>query len=70
MAAGCVAMMIGAVLLFSRSGTDGWVPYLLLVACPLMHVVMHKSMHGGHRDQRRPPPLPAHPDTETPKLPE
>lgn len=23
-------------------------PFLLLLACPLMHVLMHRSGHGGH----------------------
>ena len=26
----------------------GWLPYLLLLACPLMHLFMHGG-HGGHR---------------------
>ena len=25
----------------------GWVPYLVLLACPLMHLFMHHG-HGGH----------------------
>ena len=28
----------------------GALPYLLLLACPLMHVFMHKG-HGGHGNQ-------------------
>lgn len=28
-------------------------PYLLLLACPLMHVFMHHG-HGGHRHQGKP----------------
>ena len=37
-------------------------PWLLLLACPLMHVFMHGG-HGGHRDSERdetsnPPPAP------------
>jgi hypothetical protein len=29
----------------------GWWPYLLLLACPLMHVFMHGGHgHAGHRD--------------------
>jgi len=27
----------------------GALPYLLLLACPLMHVFMHRGGHGGHR---------------------
>jgi len=30
----------------------GYLPYLLLVACPLMHVFMH-SGHGGHSHRPR-----------------
>lgn len=26
----------------------GFAPYLLVLACPLMHLFMHRS-HGGHR---------------------
>jgi len=28
----------------------GWLPYLLLLACPLMHIFMHRG-HGGHHHQ-------------------
>lgn len=31
-------------------------PYLLLLACPLMHVFMHK--HHRHGQSRHPPPQP------------
>ncbi len=29
----------------------GWLPYLILLACPLMHIFMHggHGSHGGHR---------------------
>ncbi|HEX6315191.1 MAG TPA: DUF2933 domain-containing protein [Gemmatimonadaceae bacterium] len=27
-----------------------WLPFLILLACPLMHVFMHRG-HGGHRHQ-------------------
>lgn len=26
----------------------GFVPYLLVLACPLMHLFMHRGHHGGH----------------------
>ena len=32
----------------------GVLPYLLVLACPLMHVFMHHG-HGGHRHQHGPP---------------
>jgi len=30
----------------------GWVPYLIILACPLMHLFMHRGHggHGGHHD--------------------
>ncbi len=30
-----------------------YLPYLLLLACPLMHVFMHRG-HGGHGGDRKP----------------
>lgn len=43
----------GAVLLLSehRAHALGWLPFLLLLACPLMHVFMHGG-HGGHGGDR------------------
>jgi hypothetical protein len=29
------------------AGLLGWLPYLILLACPLMHLFMHGG-HGGH----------------------
>lgn len=29
----------------------GFLPYLLILACPLMHIFMHKSPHRGHRHE-------------------
>lgn len=31
-----------------RAHTLGFLPYLLLLACPFLHIFMHKG-HGGHR---------------------
>jgi hypothetical protein len=31
-----------------RAHLLGVLPYLLLLACPLMHVFMHRGHHGGH----------------------
>lgn len=35
----------------------GALPYLLLLACPLMHLFMHHGHkgHGGHGNQQNPP---------------
>jgi Protein of unknown function (DUF2933) len=45
-----IVVLIGAALI--ASGNDphviGYLPYLVLLACPLMHMFMH---HGHHRDQ-------------------
>ncbi len=27
----------------------GWLPWLILLACPLMHVFMHGEHGGGHK---------------------
>ena len=32
-----------------RAHLLGFLPYLLLLACPLLHVFMHRG-HGGHGD--------------------
>lgn len=34
-----------------RAHLIGWLPYLLLLACPLLH----RFMHGGHGDRRHGP---------------
>ena len=35
-------------------GTLSWLPWLLVLACPLLHVFMHGSHggHGGHGNQK------------------
>jgi hypothetical protein len=32
-----------------RAHLLGALPYVLLLACPLMHLFMHRGHHGGHR---------------------
>lgn len=47
-----VAAMVGGFYLVTehRAHLFGLLPYLILLACPLMHVFMHKGHgHGGHR---------------------
>ena len=49
-----VFLLIGAYFLATEhwAHISGWIPYwpyLLLLACPLMHVFMHGG-HGGHGD--------------------
>lgn len=42
---------VAAFFLFSehRAHALGVLPYLLLLACPLMHVFMHRGHGGGHK---------------------
>ena len=51
----CVFAIIAAIFLISehRAHALGALPYLLLLACPLMHVFMHGG-HGGHGGHGRP----------------
>ena len=47
----CLAFLaIAAFLLLSehRAHALGALPFLLLIACPLLHLFMHRG-HGGHR---------------------
>ena len=41
----------------------GWLPFLLLLACPLLHLTMHGG-HGGHagpvENDASPPEAPSH----------
>lgn len=48
-----VFLAIAAFLLFSehRAHALGFLPYLLLLACPLMHM-FHHGGHGGHGGHR------------------
>jgi uncharacterized membrane protein len=34
----------------------GVLPWLLILACPLMHIFMHHGHHGGHERAPRPNP--------------
>ena len=45
----CAFAIIAAIVLISehRAHALGALPYLLLLACPLMHIFMHGG-HGGH----------------------
>ena len=35
-----------------------WLPWLLLLACPAMHLFMHHGNHGGHNHTSMPAPGP------------
>ena len=55
MALATVALITGFVLLREHWGhVLGYWPYLLLLACPLMHL-MHGHGHGGHGWHRQSP---------------
>jgi Protein of unknown function (DUF2933) len=45
----CGFLLIGAFFLLTEHWAHvlGYLPYLLILACPLMHLFMHKG-HGGH----------------------
>ncbi len=51
-----VAAVVGGFYLFTEHQAHlyGWLPYLVLAACPLMHLFMHRGHHHGgdhhHRD--------------------
>jgi len=59
----CAFLGITAVfpILEHRAHALQWLPYALLLACPLLHFFMHGS-HGGHGAQQKPraddPPAP------------
>jgi hypothetical protein len=47
-------LVIGGVLLWTEhlAHAFGYLPYLLILACPLMHIFMHGG-HGGHAHHER-----------------
>ena len=47
----CLALAALAFFLWTehRAHLLGWLPYLILLACPVLHIFMHgKHGHGGH----------------------
>lgn len=48
-------MAIAGFYLITEHGAHvfGYLPFLLLLACPLLHMFMHGG-HGGHRDAKLP----------------
>ena len=51
----CPLLAIAAFFLWTehRAHLLGALPYLLLLACPVMHLLMHRGHHrGAHQDQR------------------
>ena len=60
-----VFVVLAAVLLIAehRLHVLGYLPWLILLACPLMHVFMHRGHHGHHG--RGGTPTPAEPPAAT-----
>jgi hypothetical protein len=48
----CVAVTVLGFLIYTGHTAHllGFVPYLLVLACPLMHIFMHGGHHGHHRE--------------------
>lgn len=45
----CLFLAIAAFFLWTeRAHVLGALPWLLLLACPLLHLFMHRGRHGGH----------------------
>jgi DUF2933 family protein len=38
-------------MLLATSALTGVLPFLLVLACPLMMIFMMRGMHGGHRER-------------------
>ena len=66
---GIAVLVFGAIIAFfliteHQAHLWGWLPFLLLLACPLMHIFMHGG-HGGHAGHghrhgeqgKQPPPV-------------
>lgn len=53
----CVALFLAGFYLFTEHTAHvfGALPYVLVLACPLMHVFMHRGHHGGHSNSSRRP---------------
>lgn len=49
--AGLAAIALFLLVLEHRAHVIGWLPWLILLACPLMHFFMHGGGHG-HRHRR------------------
>lgn len=51
----CVALILAGFYLLTEHTAHllGALPYVLVLACPLMHMFMHRGHHGGHSDSSR-----------------
>jgi len=61
----CVFLAIAAFLLWTENQAHllGALPWLLLAACPLLHLFMHRGGHGGHHGPEQGGELRAPPNT-------
>ena len=48
------AVALAYLMIEHRPHLLGWIPYLIILACPLMHLCMHRrhGAHGGHEEGR------------------
>lgn len=56
MIAGCIAVMLLAVVLLSGNEYSN-LGFLALLLCPVMHLLMHRNGHCGKTDQKKEAPL-------------
>ncbi len=52
MMAGCVAIM-GYAIFGAGTENSSWLSYLILLACPLMHILMMRAGHSCHKDEKK-----------------
>ncbi len=48
----CAVFMVGAFLLLSSGNLGSW-GFLVLLLCPVLHLIMHKNGHGSHGDGKK-----------------
>ena len=49
------AVALGYLIIEHRPHLFGWLPYLIILACPLMHLFMHHGHHHGGASSDRAP---------------
>jgi hypothetical protein len=49
------AAALGYLIIEHRPHLFGWLPYLIVLACPLMHLFMHHGRHHGSPSHDRDP---------------
>jgi hypothetical protein len=53
----CVALLLAGFYLLTEHTAHvlGALPYVFVLACPLMHIFMHRGHHGGHTNSPKRP---------------